>query len=114
MQLRRSDHDKGFSLVELMTVVGIIGLLVTIAVASFSVSVERSRRVRCISNQRLFDSALMQYQIEHNGSWPADLDEARPYVRWVGASYATCASDPAVHFTYDPATGAVECPNHPR
>ena len=92
----------------------VIGILVSVAVASFSISVDRSRRVTCVSNQRLMDSALMEYQLAHNAQWPDDLDEARPYVKWTGTAYATCASDPAVSFTYDPATGTVECPNHPR
>jgi type IV pilus assembly protein PilA len=109
---RRS--DEGFSLLELMTVVAIIGVIAAIAVASFTVSVERSRRIACIHNQRLMDSGLMQYQIMNKGLWPATLAETEPYVKWSGDNYATCASDPARPLQYSDATGALWCVNHPR
>jgi prepilin-type N-terminal cleavage/methylation domain-containing protein len=106
--------DEGFSLLELMTVVAIIAVIAAIAVASFTVSVERSRRIACIHNQRLMDSGLMQYQIMNKGLWPATLAETEPYVDWSGDDYATCASDPSQPLQYDPTNGAVWCVNHSR
>ncbi len=110
----RGTADGGFSLVELVTVIAILGILIAIAVSSFVISIDRSRRVTCLHNQRLMDSALMQYQIAHRGNYPPDLDAARPWVKWSGPAYATCASDSAVAYTYDPDNGIVGCPNHPR
>jgi prepilin-type N-terminal cleavage/methylation domain-containing protein len=106
--------DEGFSLVELMSVVAILGILVTVAVASFWISIERSRRVTCLHNQRLMDSAVMQYQLDNDAAFPPDLDSVEQYLKWSGPDYATCAADAAVAFGYDAATGILECPNHPR
>jgi prepilin-type N-terminal cleavage/methylation domain-containing protein len=102
--------EEGFSLLELTAVVAILGILVTIAIASFVVSAERSRRIACIHNQRVVDSALMQYQVE-NGKWPALLEEVERYAKWPSGPFATCASDPSKAFDYDPSTGEVACPN---
>lgn len=107
-------RDEGFSLLELMTVVAIIGVIAAIAVASFTVSVERSRRIACIHNQRLMDSGIMQYQIMNKGMWPATLAETEPYVKWSGDDFAACASEPSRPFTYSSTTGEVSCFNHSR
>jgi prepilin-type N-terminal cleavage/methylation domain-containing protein len=107
-------EDEGFSLVELMTVVAIIGILVATAVASFNVSISRSRRIACLQNQRLLDSGIMQYQVDHAGLLPTDLIDVKPYVKWSGTGYGTCASDSSLALTYDPVTGFVGCTNHPR
>lgn len=110
----RQGSERGYTLVEVMVVVGILAILVATAFASYVVTGERSRRVACVHNQRILDNGVMQYQIEHAGSMPADLAAVRTYVDWRGTQYARCASDQTVEFTYDPATGAVACPNHPR
>jgi prepilin-type N-terminal cleavage/methylation domain-containing protein len=107
MARHRGHADEGFSLLELMTVVAI-------AVASFTVSVERSRRIACVHNQRLMDSGLMQYQVMNNGAWPATLAAVEDYVKWSGEDFATCASDPSHAFDYNSSTGAVWCENHAR
>jgi prepilin-type N-terminal cleavage/methylation domain-containing protein len=111
--------DEGYSLVELMSVVAIIGILVAVAVASFSVSIERSRKVTCLHNQRLIDSAISQYQLDNNAALPpvddvAGLALVQQYVTWPGGNYGRCASDPSVQYVYDHNTGIVDCPNHPR
>ena len=104
--------EKGFSLIELMTVIAILGILVAVAVASFTVSVERSRRMACFYNQRLMESGLMQYQIMNRGLWPPTLDDVRLYVKWSGPNFATCTTDPTRAFRYDDETGAVWCETH--
>lgn len=113
--------DEGFSLLELMAVLAIMGILIAVAVASFVMSVERSRAITCLQNQRLIDSALMQYQLDHDGAWPpADdmpgLQLVGQYVKWPGGVvYATCISSGA-EYEYDHLTGIVRCPtpNHSR
>jgi prepilin-type N-terminal cleavage/methylation domain-containing protein len=111
--------EGGFSLVELISVVAIMGILVAVAVASFWISIDRSRRVTCLHNQRLMDSALMQYQLDNDGLFPAvddfaGLELVEQYVVWPDPAYATCAADRTVQFTFDHETGIVRCPTHTR
>ncbi len=56
----------GFTLVEIMIVVLIIGLLAAIAIPSFMKARERSRINACINNLRQIDGAKEQYAMENN------------------------------------------------
>ena len=59
MKMRRS-HG-GFTLMEIMIVVVIIGLLATIAIQSFSVVRQRSREGAIMNNLRQYFAAAQQY-----------------------------------------------------
>jgi prepilin-type N-terminal cleavage/methylation domain-containing protein len=61
----------GFSLVEVMIVVVIIGLLATMAVTSIAKVRERSENASVANDLRTFAAAFEQYCLEL-GSWPPD------------------------------------------
>jgi len=56
----------GFTLVEIMIVVGIIALLAAIAVPNFLRARKRSQATRMLEDLRIIDSAIDQYAIENN------------------------------------------------
>ena len=69
MTMRNLMHrrrERGFTLVEIMIVVLIIGILLAIAVPSFMNARERSRTNACRSNLRQIQAAKEQWAMETN------------------------------------------------
>ena len=62
--MNRFKKSKGFTLVEIMIVVLIIGILLAIAVPNFVRARETSRTRTCIADLRQIDSAKEQYAME--------------------------------------------------
>lgn len=62
---RFNKKGRGFTLVEIMIVVLIIGILMAIAVPNFIRARESSRRSSCIANLKQIDSAKEQYAMDN-------------------------------------------------
>ncbi|MDW7728820.1 MAG: prepilin-type N-terminal cleavage/methylation domain-containing protein [Bacillota bacterium] len=71
-------NQKGFTLVELMVVVVIIGILVAIAIPVYQGIQANARNSACSANIRTLSGAVAQFYTEV-GSYPVDLDWL-----WVG------------------------------
>jgi prepilin-type N-terminal cleavage/methylation domain-containing protein len=63
----------GFTLVEIMIVVAIIGLLAAMAIPSFVRARENSRQKVCVNNLRQLDGAKDQAAIENNFGTGGDV-----------------------------------------
>lgn len=64
--MKKTNRRGGFTLVEIMIVVLIIGILMAIAVPNFIKARETSRRNSCIANLKQIDSAKEQYAMALN------------------------------------------------
>jgi prepilin-type N-terminal cleavage/methylation domain-containing protein len=66
--IRKARAERGFTLVEIMIVVLIIGILLAIAVPNFVRARESSRARACVSNLKQIDAAKEQWAMDNNKS----------------------------------------------
>lgn len=69
-ELRFKTKETGFTLVEVLVVVVIIGILVAIAVPVYRQSTTQANRKAVEANLRTIDSAIMQYTAANKGALP--------------------------------------------
>ncbi len=98
MKRNASRSKKGFTLVEIMIVVAIIGLLAAIAIPNFVRARTTAQANACINNLRQIDGAKQQWALENKASGgvtPAATD-IQPYL---GRGAGTLPSCPATSNT---------------
>ncbi len=107
-----TNRTAGFTLVEIMIVVAIIGLLAAIAIPNFVKARNTSQTNACINNMRQIDSGIQQWALEKSkkDTDAAVVAEVALYIK--GGAMPTCPAGGAYSMAASVATvPSVTCAN---
>jgi len=83
---RRRSRGSGFTLVELLVVIGIIAVLIGILLPTLARAREKAKRVNCLSNLRTLGQSLFMYANAHKDRLP-NGNAAGMYTDYNGANW---------------------------
>ena len=92
-------REQGFTLIELMVVVVIIGVLAAIAMPNFVSMVDRAKESDLAENMHTFQLAIEDFAVRNTGQYPVGADAA-----------AVQANLPAGVWPRNPFTGVADAP----
>ena len=132
--MRRQHGKSGFTLVELLVVIGIIALLVAILLPALNVARQQVLSVNCMSNMRQLGNAFALYIVDNKGwmpssdtcgpiapnqfndanenpLWPGGVSATQTWVGWVDAGPTESAIENGTLWKYTKNAALYKCPS---
>jgi prepilin-type N-terminal cleavage/methylation domain-containing protein len=109
MKQTKNIRKAGFTLVEIMIVVAIIGLLAAIAIPNFVKARQTAQTNACVNNLRIIDAAKQQWALEKGATSEPVSSDIVPYLGRSGTVMPTCPLGGS--YTINALTAVPVCPN---
>jgi prepilin-type N-terminal cleavage/methylation domain-containing protein len=90
----RRPRPRGFSLIELVTVIAVIGTLAGLLLPAFITARQNARMAPCISNLRQIGMAVRMYMDDHNGGRPIGFQPVYDGGYFKSRAVLLCPDDP--------------------
>lgn len=79
MSIKNWSRETGFTLVELMVVIVILGILVAIGLAQMSSATQRAKEAGTKTNMHAFQTLVEIYAVDFTGYYPANVEQLFQY-----------------------------------
>jgi prepilin-type N-terminal cleavage/methylation domain-containing protein len=86
-------RNRGFTLVELLVVIGVIAVLVALLMPALKSARISAQRVACLNNLRQIGASVLLYVADYNGTMPL-----QPYIGFTDSSHLTWSYSDAMGF----------------